>query len=368
MLDEVGLRNLSESIYRIWIEPELNRRRESGQLPNNFQIYRCLVRLPKNAPPIVEFNEEVTFFAKAKVAKGIPFEKGEPVHLPQVEYFERVLHPAHDGMRVAFIFVFWDGFNWRLLFDFTPTSTVENSVSEEHDDWEGGPIIADYLNQVLREFTLHAHNGVKSKIESIALWAAPALLPYPLSKICEDCQHDRYDDARNLLISHCSPDFLSELVGSWNEAPFSERQKLFNEALTAHTSRQYTLSVSALLPQIEGVITDWIYSKLPVSDVPFRLESKTKKFRDLIETGAQRTFVDQGVAKSVASFILDGPVLGTFEKWLTPITHSFPNRHVVGHGKYVKDYYTEENSIKMFLMLDTLFRIIKSHLVPSANT
>jgi hypothetical protein len=362
MLDVTGLQNLFDSVHRLWVEPELDRRREAGTLPDDFKIRRCLVRLPKDHGPIVEFNEEVTWQAKAKTAKGIEFVKGEPVHLPQVDYIESVQPPTHDGVRVAFLFLYWNGVGWQIVFDFTPNSPSAEYESDDDDEWELGRSIAEYLNQILREFAVHNHDVVQADIESIALWPAPALLPYPFSAICEHCRNNKHEDARTLLVDHCNTEFLTKLVGSWSTIPaFTDRSKLFSEALSAHRNRQYTLSVSALLPHIEGVITDWIHDKLPAADVPWKQQSKTKKFRDLVESGAQRTFVDQRVAQSVTSFILDGPVLETFTDWLSPVSGTFPNRNVVGHGKYDDTLYTEENSIKVLLILDTLYHIMSAH-------
>ena len=68
------------------------------------------------------------------------------------------------------------------------------------------------------------------------------------------------------------------------------------------------------------------------------------------------------------TFILDGPVLSSFTDWLSPVAKHFPNRHVVGHGKYDGGICTEENSIKVFLMLDTLFHIMSAHQASTGAT
>ena len=58
---------------------------------------------------------------------------------------------------------------------------------------------------------------------------------------------------------------------------------------------------------------------------------------------------------------LGGPVLETLGSWLERIDEAFPHRHVVEHGKYEEALFTEENSIKLFLLLDTVFHIIVRH-------
>jgi hypothetical protein len=67
------------------------------------------------------------------------------------------------------------------------------------------------------------------------------------------------------------------------------------------------------------------------------------------------------IVESAIDFILGGPVLATFRKWGDQINQAFPNRHVVEHGKYDESLYTEINSVKLFLLLDTLYQIISHH-------
>ena len=60
-------------------------------------------------------------------------------------------------------------------------------------------------------------------------------------------------------------------------------------------------------------------------------------------------------------FILEGPVLKTFKRWNDQIDDAFPNRHVIEHGRYDESLYTEENSTKQFLLLDTVYHIMLTH-------
>jgi len=359
MLDEAGVQTLFREIHELWVEPELMKRRAVKTLTREFRIRQCLIKLPPHAPPIVEFNEEITWLVTAKKPLGLEFEKGQPVHISDIESIESVAPPEVDGKRVAFFFVHWTGTGWRIVFDCTPTTSSASSDSTG-DDWPYGRSIADYLNDVLGERVIQHYGAILDDIEPISLWPAPALIPYPLSAICDLCKKGSQDEARQLLVKHCSPVFLIQLVRTWNDVlAFKERTSLFSEALQAHENKQYSLSVSALIPHFEGVMTDWMHTKIP--DVPFRQESKTKRFRDLIAQGAARSYTNQQVADSVVSFIVDGPVLKTFDDWLAPVQTSFPNRNVVGHGKFDSGLFTEENSIKVFLMLDTLYQIISAH-------
>lgn len=65
------------------------------------------------------------------------------------------------------------------------------------------------------------------------------------------------------------------------------------------------------------------------------------------------------VRHSLACFVEYGPVMEPFNDWQTPLSAVFPNRHAIGHGRYDESLYTESNSIKVFLLLDTLFHVLR---------
>lgn len=55
-----------------------------------------------------------------------------------------------------------------------------------------------------------------------------------------------------------------------------------------------------------------------------------------------------------------GPVVcESFKDWQSNVKNAFANRHVVEHGKFDDTLYSEENSIKIILLLDTLYYILK---------
>lgn len=70
------------------------------------------------------------------------------------------------------------------------------------------------------------------------------------------------------------------------------------------------------------------------------------------------TYTYRRIVESSLEFILDGPVLSTFQNWFARIDRSFANRNVIEHGKYDDSLFSEENSIKLFLLLDTIYYIV----------
>ncbi|NTW16527.1 MAG: hypothetical protein HGA41_03590, partial [Syntrophaceae bacterium] len=73
-----------ENIHKMWIEPEVIKRQQAGAIPADFRILRALIRLPKEKPPIVEFNEEISWLAHAKSGSESGFQSGETVFIHDV--------------------------------------------------------------------------------------------------------------------------------------------------------------------------------------------------------------------------------------------------------------------------------------------
>jgi hypothetical protein len=354
MIDAETARAISQQMYQHWIGPELEARSKAGTLPVDFDIKRCLIRLPVGSPPIVEFNEEVKLSARVKVPDDREVKVGDPAYLHDIERIERVEPPDVDGVRVAFFYAHRIGGMYTVFFDLTPNNS---DLPEKAKEWMFGEEIGAALQATLVEQAIDIHESVQADLMGIGLWAAPALLPYPLSKIASLVKEGHQDQARKLLLDYCSPTRLSELVAAWWTVPeFLARRTLFEQALAAHVAGQYCLSISALIPQIEGVMTDWLHAN--VQDTPWRQESTTKKFKEVTTAQSDTTPAYRRVVESAISFILHGPALATFSRWFDSFDTSFANRHVVGHGKYDDQVYTEENSVKLLLMLDTLYQLI----------
>ena len=345
----------------MWIEPEVLRRKEEKTLPEDFKLWRCLIKMPKARSPIIEFNDEIKWNAWLKLVPGIDLKSGQAIYLHEVEQIAAVSLPEVSGERVAFIYLCWIGNSYQIIFDFTRNASGEAISKEEEEIGELSlsTAIAESLQSILVERTIRIHDSTQEQLQKIGLWAAPALLPYPLSKIIKQLEENNIPDASNTLVEYCTPQYIERLLSKWwTLEQFNMRKKLLQDSLDAHKMGKYGLCIHALLPQIEGIITDWVYEKIPDSEVPWRQESKTKKFRDLILEKPITTFTYKRIVGSAMDFILGGPVLTSFKKWVNQIEQAFPSRHVVEHGRYEESLFSEENSIKLFLLLDTIYYII----------
>lgn len=115
-----------------------------------------------------------------------------------------------------------------------------------------------------------------------------------------------------------------------------------------------------MIPQIEGIITDWLYEINASNSVNWRIESKVNQFNKIIDSLEQFEFTyrEREALNQVSTFLVEGPPLQTFKNWLDRLNTSFPNRHDISHGRYDEALFSEENSIKLFLLLDTICHFI----------
>ncbi|MFH1690691.1 MAG: hypothetical protein ABIE42_10730 [Candidatus Eisenbacteria bacterium] len=359
-----------EQVHQLWIEPEICRRREAGKLPDAFQIRRCLILLPPEASPVVLLNDEIGWRAKVKFPEARTTKVGEPISLGDIERIEDVSPPEIDGKRVAFIYVYWTGKGgeYKILFDSTPNMPLELGAMRADGEWQLGKAIADSLQQSLTERVITFQHEHEADLQSIGLWAVPGLIPYPLSKIVEHLSSGDTAAAREFLVKHCDSAYLASRAAQWwDVAEFSGRRLLIEEAIDAHADRKYRLSIYALVPQVEGIITDWIHTNLPPGDsVPYRTESKARKFQDVVLGQLPLSWAQTEIVRSVVRFIVSGPVLAEFQ-WLGQVDSSFAGRHPLTHGHYDDRMFTEENSLKVLLLLDTIRHIIATGQAPEAT-
>jgi hypothetical protein len=362
-VDQTATENLFRQTQELWIDPEFERRRAEGRIGDDFVLEQCLIKLPGNQPPIVLFNDEVRLEATVKLPDTRSVKKGDPLGLSEIERIESVRRPEVDGIPVAYLYLLRAGNTFNILFDFTPNAPPEWLEGRE-DKGEAEPLLTGFLQDLLLEKVVSYHQAHQEPLSRIGLWPVPCLLPYPLSRIIALVQKGDYDGARELLVQHCTPDLVEGLSENWwSEPTFAARRQILQDALGAHRQGTHTLSIHTLMPQVEGIITDWIHEHAGAhEEVPFRAESKTRKFGDLVVQGPLSSDAFEKVVAAVVSFIVEGPVLQTFKTWFEEIDNAFPGRHVVGHGRHDQTLFTEENSVKLILLLDTIYRIVSRQL------
>lgn len=347
--------NPSDFVFETYIYPEIERRRGLGELSEDFKLFHGLIKLPGDRPPIILFNNEFNWEVKPKLAPGISMQEGNPVFLHEVVDIEEIIPPTVDGKRVTYIYVFWnreDAFH-----------TVIEPYHHEffNEPFDKHNIIRNHLQSNFNRAVIgNAKNvNVNEELKKIGLWYAPALIYYPLSKIVERIGEGEIKEARRIFVEHCNSDFIAELVDTWNIIPaFANLSSLFDECVFAHRNGKYTLSIHTLIPYVEGVIVDWLHTVLNPLDVKWRTPSRIEQFYKLVQSIPNLLLPYREILDSTNELLQEeeqgAKPYQKFRNWLGTIDPNFPARHPTSHGKYIKKMFNEENSIKLFLLLDTI--------------
>lgn len=354
MLSKEGIQNFSKQMHDFWIQPELDRRYGQTGVPDDFKIWECLIKFPKDQRPIVEFNDEIGWeVERPELAPGITMEVGQTIYLHEVLNLGEILPPNVENNRVAFIYLFWAGYSYQIAFDFTPN---QPDFDPQDDEFHLGETVKHHLKLKLIERVIRQAQTVQSQLRQIGLWSITSLLPYPISKIVERIENDELEEARNILVAHCNPEFIEKkLVETWKPIKvFHERLDVFQEALFAHRNKKFRAAIYTLIPQIEGVITDWLYEHLDSEPVEWKTKPKIDQFHQLMQHIPQFEYMWREALESAYTFLRNAQPMQSFNNWLDTIDPNFPGRHPITHGKYIDDMFTEENSIKLFLLLDTI--------------
>jgi hypothetical protein len=356
-------REFFQNWHNQWIQPELERRFGTDGVPETFQMRECLITFPTGKTPKVQFNKEFGWMVEQPHIgdrKKLPdFAVGEPVSIYQILSIKNVIPPTIDGERLAFMYLYWDGFEYRLFVDFLPNQPDYDPKDERFAF--RGEAVAQHLQDILIEKVVVWAKQHIDHIRQIGLWIATPLLPYPLSKIVERIDAGDPESARQILVEYCDFDFISrKLVETWSPInAFKARQSAFDQALQSHRNAYYEASISILINHVEGVIVDWLHETNPTAEVKWRTNARIKQFESVLERIPRLPYAFREALATTIKFLqLQDKGAPTpyqaFQNWLETTDPNFPSRHAISHGKYIPEIYNAENSIKLFLLLDTL--------------
>ena len=211
------------------------------------------------------------------------------------------------------------------------------------------------------------HNNLDSQISQLlkdaGFWMSPNLSSYfigfiqgKISKEGESAETTRKAVCEFFRINDYLQ--LKNLVSSWLKCPpFYKRERIINDALSAHIEEKYTLSIPALLPHVEGIATE-----LNVYETWFNDHFKNEYYQKIIRGNLQyirypKSTIDNflesyfpQIYKTIGNEMNDVP---TWMKSHHLIENQTLQRHAIMHGGFY-EYYSEENSIRVFLFLDLL--------------
>lgn len=202
---------------------------------------------------------------------------------------------------------------------------------------------------------IHAHKDADEAFKTSGWPIAPSM-PLELRKRVVDM----YKQGRTRYVSRTimgyyqrdSHSHLVDTVETWKSHPlFSTRMHIIKDALQAHYDGRYTLSVPALLPQIEGILTEYVLANKLVA----KFGKINQVYSAVIGEIDDYSLSTWAIASTLLYQLKNSTYVFTdFEKELRKsINTRKTTRHTVSHG-IVPRYDRPIHSLKAFLLLDAI--------------
>ncbi len=157
------------------------------------------------------------------------------------------------------------------------------------------------------------------------------------------------------ILAHYQKDGNAHLicaVRSWRgHALFAPRMRIIEDALQAHCDGRYTLSVPALAPQIEGILSDYVLA----NNLPAKFGKIKEVYRAVIGDPDARDLATWAIANTLLYQLQTSTYAFTdFEAELRKSINSRKTtRHTVLHG-IAPGYDKPVHSLRIFLLLDAI--------------
>ncbi len=210
LFDEEAANNLFNQVSKIWIEPEIKRRRILGEITDKFTWSSCRILLPKHGPNKIEFDKEILWQALIKKAPHVTFEVDQEVYLYELQKVIDVLRPKIDNKHVGFIYIEFFENNMEITFDFSPTR--DNYKIDDDRLRHSGQIITNSIQREIDLKVIKYCDRLAKSLQEIGLWIIPSLIPYPLSKITKEIEDKKLENARQIFLEHGNSKFIQKLI------------------------------------------------------------------------------------------------------------------------------------------------------------
>src|SRR5215210_3410658 len=104
--NDLKIQNFLTRFIKPLLEAEFTRRSKAGIMQKDVEIRRILIKFQSNAPPIIEFNNEIGVEAIVRTIPEVSFNKeGEPVSNSHIREILKVNRPTIDGKIVPYIYM-----------------------------------------------------------------------------------------------------------------------------------------------------------------------------------------------------------------------------------------------------------------------
>lgn len=159
---------------------------------------------------------------------------------------------------------------------------------------------------------------------------------------------------------------LKDMVNAWKqEAYFSNRSILLDDALEAHINEKYSLSIPAMLPLIEGYF-DGCFSEHDKKGLIARMKEHFDSIgdKDEIIADALEAIMEEFLFRTAYFYkVTDKKSYLSFKTSTTMPPDQILNRHGILHG-FDHQYVSKENSLRVFFTIDSLVFMMRNREKP----
>jgi uncharacterized protein (UPF0332 family) len=244
--DAIG-NNLFGEVVAGYIEPELQRRRQAGEWPDDV-LYRWQVLLPWGAPAQVRVNEEVGGTVTAKAAR--PIEKGEEVMVKDVAGITGY-KPRHEDADIPHVTAFLHAEGWSIAFE------LGYRDPGRHDHLRAGQEFVAAAREALgagrlRAFADNAFSAAELMAKAELLSSAPTVELALAAR-----KHGGVASPYNLWarLGNTDPDF-ARLLNRLNDLRPAARYLNSDFALDAAQAQQLLTDLEAMAEHVRRVVED----------------------------------------------------------------------------------------------------------------
>lgn len=234
--------------------------------------------------------------------------------------------------------------DWTRQISIGLSSLVTTLISSIPTD-----IFADLAAQV------HYHQDVVMAFQSAGWPIAPSMPPELLERVVEHYKQGKKRHISQTIIGHYQRnrnEALIATVEAWEKHPlFAPRMHILRDALQAHCDGKYTLSIPAIFPQIEGILSDYV----SINNLPARLGSPKEVSEKAIGDLNDYNLWGWIIASTLLHQLMTNTYVHTsFVVELKRSGHRRSmTRHTVLHG-ISPNYDRPIHSLKGFLLLDAV--------------
>jgi len=356
-------RTLSQ-VLKMFIIPEIENRIANGSLKKEalpIEIHQFRASQKREADgritPIVEIDEEVQLVAKVKLKnKKSP---GEAITIQDIypeEFF--IQPPMYDGKPAGYFY--WRSMFINEIFLFDLEHNAPDQFLPDLPTKSPFPILeilnADNFIKVvkpLEKFRILVNNN----------WPpAPGYYPQIINKMHIDPELITDMSFMELVSSIYNRKYWINKMDLWAETDlFPNRMPYIQRAINAHYQDDYIASIHVIVPQFEGIITD--YLKNHIENIPDIFTRKLQIMKDLCLSRKVILY-----PKEVLAVILEFIDTKAFWKHSELVKDQKVeiNRHGIAHGAFT-GFENKEISLKLLTLFDALAHVLLNDRVVLGN-